>query len=70
MTKVELKLLRKKLPREAIKNLAKEFEVTEAHIRLILNGERNNLNVINVAIIMAEEHQEYLKNLSNKIKKL
>lgn len=70
MTKTELRKLRKKLPKKAFKAIADKFGMHEFSVRNILSGSRNNDDVVNEAIRIAEKHKQMLREQSKKTKAL
>lgn len=70
MTKKELQKLRKKMPPKYRETLSIKFGVTEGYIDQLLRGDKNNIEIIEEAIKMAQIHQEFLKSQKDKIKKL
>jgi predicted aldo/keto reductase-like oxidoreductase len=70
MTKTELRKLRKNLPKGAFKKIAIQFGMHEFSVRNVLSGSRNNPEVVNEAIRIAEEHKKMLRDQSKKTKAL
>ena len=70
MTKKELQKLKKLMPKDYRQTLADEFDISTGYVDQIFRATKVRSDVIDQAIKIATMHQEYLKELSNKIKKL
>jgi hypothetical protein len=70
MTPEDLKILKTKLPKNWAKILSEKHGITPSAIRYILNGMRDNIEVIKSAIELAENFQSELKLMSKNIKKI
>jgi hypothetical protein len=56
MTPVELRKLRKNLPKGSIEILASRFSCSTGHIRNVLSGGKSNKEIIIAASEILEEH--------------
>jgi hypothetical protein len=63
----ELKRLKKYLPKGYRNTLAEEFEISINTVDKILGGKRNNIQVLQAAAQLAEEHK---KNITEFIQQL
>lgn len=70
MTKKVLQKLRKAMPPKYRDTLAAQFDVTTSYIDQIMRGEKTRHDIIDAAILLAEEHKEYLEAQKLKIKEL
>lgn len=70
MNKSELKKLRKKLPFNYLKRLAESTELSESSVWKVLHNIRNNKEVIQAALKLAEEHQKEQADIKEQIKSL
>jgi putative heme iron utilization protein len=70
MTNKEYKKLRSKLPRGYVRVLAKEAKVSAATVLRALRGDSFNQVIIDLAIKMAADHQQTIKNQQHQINSL
>ncbi len=70
MTTNALKKLKTKLPRGYVKKIATEADVSESTVRKTLSGERNNINVIRVAIDVAKNNSQETNDALKEIESL
>jgi transcriptional regulator with XRE-family HTH domain len=70
MTKKELRILRKNLPKGYRDTLARQFNCTASYVDKVLSGTRNNIEMIKAATKMAEDYKAEMDQLSNQIKQL
>lgn len=70
MDKQDLTKLRLLLPKKYTKQIALKCNLSESYIRKVLSGNADRLDVIDYAIVMAEEHQEEMSLRSTKIESL
>lgn len=54
--------------REGIKLVAEKFEVTEGYVRMIIAGKRNNIDILEYVVQLAEEKSHKLDEKLHKIK--
>jgi len=54
--------------RVGIQEVAKKFSVTEGYVRMIIGGQRNNINILEYVVQMAEEKSHKLDEKLEKIK--
>ena len=62
--------IKKRLPRGAVKKLAKQFKCSDIWVYKVLSGENFNLEIIKAAKKMGDEYQAELENMVNEIKQL
>ena len=72
LSKADLAVLRKRLPRGftaliTLKLKAIEFEPVKQYISAVLNGDKEDLRVIEAALEVAEDHERKLADLRNRI---
>jgi len=67
MTIENLEKLKSKLPKCYAITLGKKCELSEDTVRKVLNNRHNNQNIIDEAIILAQEWQDHLKKQSQLI---
>lgn len=67
LSKSQLKKLRKKLPRGAVKRISEEVGISRQAINDVFNGNYINTEVIKKAIEIAEEQHNEQSQLSQKI---
>jgi hypothetical protein len=67
----DIKLI-SKLPRKWDQILYDFFKgaYSKSHIRNVVVGNRNNIKILEQAVILAEEHQKHLLTIKNKIMNL
>ena len=70
MTKSQLRKLRKRLPKGWMGTLAKKTGYNQYHICNVLHGTRNNMGIIEQAVILAEEHSNFLKSITRRAEEL
>ena len=70
MTKQDLNKLKKLLPKKASSKIAEKCDVSESYVRKVLSGNADRLDVIDQAILLAEDHQKKLILRSEKISNL
>lgn len=70
MTKLELRKLRKKLPKDYRLRIAKETGLTADYVYRVLIGERQNDEIIDAAIALASQHKEVLEIRKEALKNL
>jgi hypothetical protein len=70
MTYKERLKLRKRLPADGSSQISKATKFTQAYVNMVLKGTRSNNQIIDKAIEIANEHQEYLKNNKQKLSNL
>jgi len=70
MTKKELSKLKSRLPAGFIETIAKEKNCSMGLVSMVLSGKRKNLDIIKIAIALAEEYKTELDGLTNQIKTL
>lgn len=66
----EILTLRQKLPRGWAKKLSERIDRSEHSIRNVLYGRRTDSDIIDAAIILAEEYQAEQNQLRDRIKNL
>ena len=71
MVNTETKLI-KNLPRKWDDILAQMFNgiYTKSHIRNVVSGNRNNIEILESAISLAQQYQNKLKSIKDKIENL
>lgn len=70
LAKRDLNALKKRLPKDGVKQIADLTGKSESNIRNILNDpSRYNLEVINAAIQVAEDFEQSMIEIKSKIKK-
>ena len=62
--------LRQLLPKKYSKQIALKCNLSESYVRKVLSGNADRLDVIDYAIVMAEEHQIKMSLRSNRIESL
>jgi len=60
---IDLAKLKRKLPAKSYKIIAQKAEVSVSMVTKVLNGQRQNLKVIEEAIKLATNEQERLKRI-------
>lgn len=70
MTKHDLTKLKKLLPKKYSLQLASKCNVSESYVRKVLSGNAIRLDVIDQAIIMAQEYQDRIDARVKKISNL
>lgn len=70
MTKKELNKLKNSLPRGYRDMIAEQLSCSVTLIDMVFAGNRRNIEIIKVAINIAQTHKEELAELSTKIKDL
>ncbi len=70
MTPDTLKKLKEKLPRGYAKKIANKLNISESTVRKVINGQRNNFNVIVVALELAKETLQQEKKVLKEIESL
>lgn len=66
----DLKKLRKNLPKGSIGKIAEMLGVSNATVSSVLSGKRNNSDVINIAIEIAEERKRTVDKIVDRINTL
>lgn len=70
MTEEQLLKLKKSLPRGSYKKIAHTLKVSELYVCFVLTGRKKNLNVIEMAIEIAEQEKMRKQSIINKINNL
>ncbi len=70
MTTDTFKKLKEKLPRGYAKTIANKLDISESTVRKVLNGQRNNLNVIEAAIELAKKALQRQNDMKKEIESL
>lgn len=70
MEKEDLLKLKQNLPKGFRQQLAEDHKVTLSYIDLVLNGKRDNLDIIESAIEIAKKHKQKKNSISQQINKL
>lgn len=70
MTHKELKKLKLKLPTNYLDIVKEEFAVSSQYINYILTGKRNNQDILNKLVEIAENYKKEQEELSSKIASL
>ena len=70
MTKDDLKKLRRNLPKGSREILALRFGLSKGYINLVLNGTRNNENILIAAVEIISEHKRNLQKAQDFIESL
>lgn len=68
MTQIDHKTLAKKLPKDYAKKLSKQFKCSSRYVQFVVKGQRQNVDILLSAVELANNHQEFLKSLNQKIK--
>jgi hypothetical protein len=70
MDKVDLLKLKKNLPKGFRQVLSKEYDVSLQYIDMIFKGVRDNLSIVESALLLAQGHKDKKNSLSKSINKL
>lgn len=70
LAKTDLKKLKKSLPSGAAQMLAESQGVTQSYVRMVLNGDREDVELIEAAIELAEAQKRLEETLKEKIQAL
>jgi hypothetical protein len=70
MTKKELIKMKKLLAPGYIETIAKETKYSSGYVSMVLNGIRENVDILKAAVKMAENRKIEMTELTNKIKNL
>jgi len=70
LTKLEIKKLKKELPRGYAEMVAKEFGVTKSYVNYVASGSRQNIKILNRLIAMAQENKKNKQKTKENIKSL
>lgn len=68
MTQIDHSTLQHKLPKDYAKKLSKQFKCSIRYVQFVVKGERQNVDILLSAVELANNHQEFLKSLNQKIK--
>ncbi len=67
LTKIELQKLRLELPTGAQTIISKRSGYTAQYVGQVLNGKRESLEIINIAIQLRDENKEKIKGLKKQL---
>lgn len=70
MSPSELKKLKKSLPKNHLDVLSKNSGFSKTYVWQVLAGERNNNDIIDAAILLANQEKEQAKNRKDAISSL
>ena len=70
MTKNALRKLRDKQPKDYRQKISETIGCTPEYVDMVFRGDRNNQQIIDMAIDLAEQYQQHLKKQEERINAL